>query len=336
MQDRSIRLNQFIDRAKIGHEVYIMQDVTLTGIAEGQLVQFEMDKGAIGRVTIEIFSLDTGTPLLVKQYVRGPNDPNGPQSFTVAVDLLVKVNLPPTSTYKKPLEGKELFACQNITPPQFCVHDYKTGQTIQITHDLNFEFLGVPSWSPDGQQFAFPAGSDFFNNSAKHPDHKIYLLNADGSNLRQVTFGDFHDQEVDWSPDGEWIALYRNCQLWRIRPDGSDAQPLVQLEQCIEIPVWSPDSKEIAFIYARSGYFEGIWMVNKDGSNLHEIYAFKVEPYGGISWSPDGSQIYGFNMPGLPNYFLVNVDGSSEMQEIQENLYWWKPTFWPRWGGDAK
>jgi Tol biopolymer transport system component len=50
------------------------------------------------------------------------------------------------------------------------------------------------------------------------PYHDVWLVNADGSNLRRVTpeFGQF----VTWSPDGKYL-LISGASLYVVRPDGS-------------------------------------------------------------------------------------------------------------------
>jgi TolB protein len=77
-----------------------------------------------------------------------------------------------------------------------------------------------PAWSPDGSQIAF---SPVVN---KHRD--IYIINADGTNPRQLT----HTPDMDefspaWSPDGTQIVFQANPEAhWDIYvmavPDGTD------------------------------------------------------------------------------------------------------------------
>lgn len=57
-----------------------------------------------------------------------------------------------------------------------------------------------PAWSPDGAQIAFAS-----NRDSRFLD--IYLINADGSNLRQVTDASGDDFAPAWSPDGSQIIF---------------------------------------------------------------------------------------------------------------------------------
>ena len=57
-----------------------------------------------------------------------------------------------------------------------------------------------PAWSPDGKSIAFQSNRD-------GPYH-IFVMNSDGSNLRQITSGnDNDDRHPNWSPDGKTIAV---------------------------------------------------------------------------------------------------------------------------------
>lgn len=222
-----------------------------------------------------------------------------------------------------------LFTCEDVVPPQICVHDTKTDRVTQATDNLEFGFVGVPAWSPDGRQIVFSAAS-----TPRDPQ-KLYVIKADGSDLRQITSGDSYDHEAVWSPDGQWIAFHHNCALWLIRPDGSDAQELlVSDEFCTEVPTWSPDSQQIAFLYFQGGLARGIWVINRDGSDPHEVYTFERRPERGWGvWSPDGRQILScYEEDGEWPCILVNADGSGEAQRVDWDPYWWSASFWPRWG----
>ena len=72
-------------------------------------------------------------------------------------------------------------------------------------------------WSPDGSRLAFWAADADDRNA------QIYVIEADGSNLQQLT----HDGEnlwPTWSPDGTRIAFVRNGVLHTLAPDGTDLQ----------------------------------------------------------------------------------------------------------------
>jgi dipeptidyl aminopeptidase/acylaminoacyl peptidase len=66
------------------------------------------------------------------------------------------------------------------------------------------------------------------------------------------------DNSPAWSPDGEWLAFRRKeiggpresmgKQIWRMRADGSDAQPLTLAPEFDHGPIsWSPDGRYLLF-----------------------------------------------------------------------------------------
>lgn len=72
-------------------------------------------------------------------------------------------------------------------------------------------------WSPDGSQLAFWMADDDDRNA------QIFVINADGTGLRQVT----HEGEnhwPTWSPDGSRIAFVRDGALYTMASDGTDVQ----------------------------------------------------------------------------------------------------------------
>ena len=68
-------------------------------------------------------------------------------------------------------------------------------------------------WSPDGTRLAF----------GDTDSGQIFVINADGSGLRQVT-RDGENNWPAWSPDGSRIAFVHNGTLSTIAPDGTDMQ----------------------------------------------------------------------------------------------------------------
>jgi Tol biopolymer transport system component len=67
-------------------------------------------------------------------------------------------------------------------------------------------------WSPDGSRLAFESD-------------QIFVINADGSGLRQITREGDNDWPT-WSPDGSRIAFVHDGTLHTMAPDGTDMQRL--------------------------------------------------------------------------------------------------------------
>jgi Tol biopolymer transport system component len=60
----------------------------------------------------------------------------------------------------------------------------------RLTDNISREFQ--PTWSPDGSRIAFVSDRD--------GDTEIYVMNADGTNVRQVTFNNVNDSHPAWIP----------------------------------------------------------------------------------------------------------------------------------------
>ena len=87
---------------------------------------------------------------------------------------------------------------------------------------------------------------DFELVSERAGGSHIFRMNANGSNISQLTFGDGYDGGPDCSPDGKWIVFSSGTRLWRISIDGGE--PLRLTDFSAVAPSYSPDGESIACI----------------------------------------------------------------------------------------
>jgi TolB protein len=163
--------------------------------------------------------------------------------------------------------------------------DIATSSFSRLTHDRS-TYDGSPAWSPDASQIAF------FRGPPLGPSH-LYVMDADGTKLRQLTQGSGSDRNAAWSPDGTRIAFARSgndgYEVYVVHADGSKVSAVTSVAaESAPSPSWSPDGSRIALDLDGA-----IHVVSVDGTGLRRLSpelprgVLDMSP----SWSPDGAQI---------------------------------------------
>jgi Tol biopolymer transport system component len=173
---------------------------------------------------------------------------------------------------------------------------------------------GDLTWSPDGEKVAFVALAN-----AGSPD--IFVMNADGSRLRNVTNTVTTSFDVTWSPDGQRIAYLEGrtdgAPLTVANADGTGKQRLTgPLMVDLGSPSWSPDGRTLAFTGGSGGAGAVIYTVHADGSGLRKLThgpGWSLFP----QWSPDGRRILFVSyrddlVHRETDLFVMNADGSGQ------------------------
>lgn len=189
----------------------------------------------------------------------------------------------------------------------------------------------APDWSPDGTEIAYSS-----------PDGQTWVMNADGSEKKQVTHSDTYKSRPTWSHDGKRMAfiLIQNPrdpkdpqpQIGIMNADGSKERLLTKekrenvrinadgkktlLETAYDAnaPSWSPVDDRIAFWSGIENRYGQIWVIRADGTGSKQLtddpnHRNSDDP----SWSPDGKKIlFSTGRSGRNELWVMNADGSAE------------------------
>jgi TolB protein len=158
-------------------------------------------------------------------------------------------------------------------------------------------------WSPDGRTIAF---SRLTSPDRPLAEATLYLADADGTHLRQLSAKPVHGLSPSWSPDGNRLAFVSfadgndppcdaaSCppsgELYVVRVDGSGLRRLTRSRADDEHPSWSPDGRRIAFSSGfslrRQGHPRWLLVMPAKGGR-----AVRVGRFSGVldpAWSPAG------------------------------------------------
>ena len=146
----------------------------------------------------------------------------------------------------------------------------------QLTNELGYD--GGPFWSYDGKQIVYRAyhpkneeeKKDYLDllkqNLIRPTTLEIWVMNADGSNKRQVTSNGKANFGPYFFPDGKRIIFAsnmddpkggRNFELYKINVDGTGLERITYSDAFDGFPMFSPDGKKLVFASNRNGKVQG-------------------------------------------------------------------------------
>jgi Tol biopolymer transport system component len=262
------------------------------------------------------------------------------------------VNAPSQSA----IQLTETFSTLNVvSPTSFLLTETASNEQLSPSTTPEPSFTLTPTWEACARE-TIPV--NFLSDSLVADDNDdrliafvsedddIYVMNLDRTYRKNITNNPATDRFPVWSPDGKKIAFLSNrnypatyvCMsmvsmdcVFEIYTMAANGASLTQVSEGWNFsPVWSPDSKKIAYsfyypdpqstpdAYGERPFFSNIYLVDEKGiikkdltRNLHP-YVYR-EPV----WSPDSTRLAIRTLEGI---LVVNIDDSQSLKYSNSNV----------------
>ena len=183
--------------------------------------------------------------------------------------------------------------------------------------------------------------------SSRSGKPQLYMVTPDGTDIKQITTGQYSHSNGRWSPDAKqiiaqtdenWNTAYYT-QMVIMNSNGANRNLLGYGSQMS----WSPDGEMVAFMFWPSAELDRlttyIYKIDIDGTNSVQLTNNKGVWDGTPDWSPDGTLIAfassrDYASPGtFSEIYIMNSDGSNQHRlTFTDSLTNTNPT----WSPDGK
>lgn len=186
-------------------------------------------------------------------------------------------------------------------------NNMETGETKRLTHATGYDAEG--SYSPNGKYIAFASNRHAYEGKLNEADAErlkidksyfmdIYIMNADGSNVKRLTTAKGYDGGPFFSADGKKICWRRfsekgdTAEVYTMNIDGSDQQKLTDMNAMSWAPYYHPSGEYLIYTTNVHGFanFE-LYLVRADGRGK-PVRVTYTDGFDGLpTFSPDGKTL---------------------------------------------
>jgi Tol biopolymer transport system component len=199
------------------------------------------------------------------------------------------------------------------------------------------QWLRGHAWLPDGSALVYSSSTG--STLAYPPTNNLRVVQGDGSDDRQLTFGDVSYFEPDTDASGRLLAsrVRSRSDVWRFPIEGTpdenvrSAVRITRQTGQIQAPSVGPDGREIVYISDNGGH-GNLWVARVDGSAVRQI-TFERDPGVTVAvpaWSPAGNQVT-FVRAHDAHLDICSINGDgSRFRTVLADAYA------PCWSGDGR
>ncbi len=240
------------------------------------------------------------------------------------------------------LTGHLVFQSDREGRPKIYRIDLATGEVRRLTSNTNYRDEN-PRWSPDGSQIAFASNRAHYEGTSPEPgepDFDLYVMNADGSNVRRVTTDPANERDPSWMPDGKSIVYSGDGgsrgDLYRVWLDGGKVDRLTRhfVGRAI-MPTVSPDGQRIAF-GGQTLHRGAFWLYQVHLFEMATAESAPLERGGGAcwpAWAPDGRRLAYVLLDKEPSALEVLDRTTKQRQPLIADAKFW--SYYPDWSPDG-
>lgn len=206
----------------------------------------------------------------------------------------------------------------------------------QLTKEEGYD--AEASFSPDGKKILFASNRSAYNRELSEKEQKqlefdpsyfceLYIMDADGSNVKRLTDNPGYDGGPFFSPDGKKVIWRRftsdghQADVFTMNLDGTDLRQITSFESMSWAPYFHPSGEYIAFASNKYGYgnFE-VFIVDKLGEK-EPVRVTNTDGFDGLPvFSPDGDKLVwtsGRTSNGKAQLFMADWNHKAALEALK-------------------